>query len=211
MFAFSPELCNIAKNVLHNINSKNHHGFHSPSVASSASENAVDLTSHFHSFSILWCPSLHSMTYSGPCYHHRSPVGLLSLLPLPPTHLHTATKIIYLKSVVFISLHLQLSGPCPRLQASLSSPCHSTFSNLTEFSMAPGKSHVWSISAVLAGMSFSLISHISTIIQWRFVKLLQCARHCSGFWGCNSESGKHGLLTGSPSNHWHSGLVETIG
>lgn len=200
--------------MLLNINSKNHHGFHSPSVASSASENAVDLTSHFHSFSILWFPSLHSMTYSGPCHHHRSPVGLLSLLPLPPTHLYTATKITYLKSAVFISLHLQFSGSCLCLQASLSPlPVipHALTSLNSPWFLEQATSGPYQQSWLECPSPWSPTSQrLFNEDSWSSSN--ECARrHCSGFWGCNSENCKHSLLIGSPSSHWHSGLVETIG
>lgn len=114
---------------------------------------------------------------------------------------YVMTKDMYLKSTMFkcskcsnalrifwvqhVSKHL-----------SFSSPCHSACSNHTEFSTVPGTSRSVSLLVVLVRMPFFLISHISTFIQQKCMKHPLCAGTVLGAGGSNSESGRHGLLTG---------------
>ena len=59
------------------------------------------------------------------------------------------------------------------------------------------------ISALLTGIPLSLISHISSFIQQRFMKYLLCAKHYSRLCGNNSESTFMVFSQGLCSCQWH--------
>lgn len=150
----------------------------------------------------IWNPSLYLYD------HHSWPSPTISPLQTCSHHcpslqsiFYIATKDMYLKSAVFkcskcsnalrifwtqhVSNHL-----------SFSSPCRSACSNHTKFSTVPGTSRSVSILVVLVRMPFFLISHISTFIQPKCMKLPLCAGTLLGSGGSHSESGRHGLLIG---------------
>lgn len=62
-----------------------------------------------------------------------------------------------------------------------SSPCQSTCSDHTKFSMVPGTKHVCSRISGLGWNAILLDLHISTFIQQRFMKLPLCAGTVLGF------------------------------